>query len=205
MFKKIISEMKEHYPFTLFGALTGIILMMVFRKMTHETAHNLFYVFHPFHVLLSAVVTTALFCLYKPKEKISGLNMWKVLAVGFIGSVGIGTLSDSIVPFWGEALLDMPHRHTHIGIVEHPFLISGAALIGIALGYLKPMTKFPHAGHVLISTWASLFHMLMAADHHHAVSYFGIFVFLFLAVWLPCCVSDIMFPILFVKKKELIH
>lgn len=203
MFSKIVKELKHHYPFTLFGAMTGVILMMLFRKMPHETAHSLFYIFHPLHVFLSAVVTTALFCIYKPKEKISGLNIYKVLAVGFIGSVGIGTLSDSIVPFWGEILLDMPHRHAHIGIIEHPLLITAAALAGIFFGYFKPMTKFPHAGHVLISTWASLFHMLMAAGHYHDVSYFGIFIFLFLAVWLPCCVSDILFPMLFVKADKI--
>jgi hypothetical protein len=35
-------------------------------------------------------------------------------------------------------------------------------------------------------------------------SYLVIFIFLFLAVWLPCCVSDILFPMAFVnsKKKE---
>jgi hypothetical protein len=32
-----------------------------------------------------------------------------------------------------------------------------------------------------------------------------IFVFLFFAVWLPCCVSDIVFPLLFTGNKELSH
>ena len=31
MLKRILSELKEHYPFTLFGALTGIVLMMLFK------------------------------------------------------------------------------------------------------------------------------------------------------------------------------
>ncbi len=202
MLRRILNELKEHYPFTLFGALTGIILMMMFRGMPHEISHRLFYIFHPLHVFLSAVVTTALFCRYKPREKRRGFRIWKVLAVGYIGSVGIGTLSDSIIPFWGEILLDMPHRHAHIGVLEKSWLISSAAFAGILLAYFRPVTKYPHAGHVLISTWASLFHMLMAADHTHPASYFGIFIFLFLAVWIPCCLSDIVFPILFVRQQE---
>jgi hypothetical protein len=27
-------------------------------------------------------------------------------------------------------------------------------------------------------------------------------VFLFLAVWIPCCASDIVFPLLFVRKSD---
>ena len=32
---------------------------------------------------------------------------------------------------------------------------------------------------------------------------FGVFLVLFIAVWLPCCVSDIIFPLLFVKNAPL--
>jgi len=127
---------------------------------------------------------------------------FKVLVVGFMGSVAIGTLSDSLIPFWGETLLNMPHRHVHIGFVEKWWLINPLAIAAIIIAYNKPVTKFPHAGHVLVSTWASLFHMLMASDHSHSVPYLGIFIFLFLAVWLPCCFSDIVFPLLFVRDKN---
>jgi hypothetical protein len=202
MIRKVIHELKEHSPFTLFGALTGIILMMVFRNIPHEVAHNLFYVFHPLHVCLSALVTTSLYKKYLAGEK-PGLAMFlKVLAVGFIGSVSIGTLSDSLIPFWGETLLNMPHRHIHIGFIERWWLVNPVAIACIVIAYKKPSTKFPHAGHVLISTWASLFHMMMAVDSKVAVPYFGIFVFLFLAVWVPCCFSDIIFPLLFVGHKQ---
>ena len=30
----------------------------------------------------------------------------------------------------------------------------------------------------------------------------GIAVFLFLSVWLPCCTSDIVFPLLFAPNKD---
>lgn len=126
----------------------------------------------------------------------------KVLAVGYFGSVAIGTLSDSLIPFWGERLLNMPHAHLHLGFIEKWYFINSVAIIAILIAYKKPFTKFPHAAHVLISTWASLFHMLMAADSSQAVPYFGIFVFLFIAVWIPCCFSDIVFPLLFVRNKK---
>ena len=74
--------------------------------------------------------------------------------------------------------------------------------VGGAIAYFWPKTKFPHAGHVLLSTWTSLFHIIMAKGETLSVlSYITIFLFLFLAVWIPCCVSDIVFPLLFVKEK----
>jgi len=195
-------ELREHAPFTLFGALTGIILMFVLRNIPHETAHGLFYIFHPLHIALSAIVTTSLYKMYLINEK-PGIKMFfKILAVGYFGSVTIGTLSDSLIPLWGEMLLNMPYRHAHIGFIERWWLINPVAIISILIASKKPFTKFPHAMHVLISTWASLFHMLMAADPSKAVSYFGIFIFLFIAVWIPCCFSDIVFPLLFVKDKN---
>lgn len=197
-------ELKHHTPFTAWGAVVGVLLMVVFRNMSRETAHELFYVLHPLHVLLSALVTASLFKLHTcPRGEGKRCNLPLLFAVGFAGSVGIATLSDSIVPYLGEILLDMPHRHHHIGFLEKWWLITGMAAVGVVIAYFNPTTKFPHAGHVLISTWASLFHIMMAkGDHVTLLTYAVISLFLFMAVWLPCCVSDIIFPMLFVKDKE---
>ncbi len=202
MWTRILHELKEHAPFTMLGAVSGVMLMMAFRDISHDTAHTLFYVFHPLHICLSAVVTTALYKRYLSNGQ-TGIKMFlKVAAVGYVGSVAVGTVSDSLIPYWGEILLEMPHPHAHIGFIDKWWLINPLVLICIVLAYKRPVTKFPHAGHVLISTWASLFHMMMASGHGHDVPYFGIFIFLFLAVWLPCCFSDIVFPMLFVKSKD---
>ncbi|MFC1752981.1 hypothetical protein ACFL96_06255 [Thermoproteota archaeon] len=201
---KIVEELKHHMPFTAIGAVLGIFFMFIFKDMPKESAHELFYVFHPLHVLLSALVTTSLFQLHTcPKGGGVRCNLPILFAIGFVGSVGIATLSDSIVPYLGEILLNMPHRHHHIGFLEKWWLITGVAVVGIIIAYFNPTTKFPHAGHVLISTWASIFHILMAKGANTSiVTYIAIFIFLFLAVWIPCCISDIVFPMLFVKNKK---
>ena len=209
--KNIIIELKDHAPFTLFGAFTGIILMLLFRNISHQSSHRLFYIFHPCHLTLSAMVTTAMFKLHSRKT-----NLVVVVLIGFFGSLGIATLSDSLIPYVGEVLLGMHlHVHTHehasfaeqahIGFIEAWQIVIPAAIAGILIAYFRPKTKFPHAGHVLLSTWASSFHMLMAMDGQFTILRFtGSFLFLFLAVWLPCCVSDIAFPLLFVKNDEYI-
>ncbi|MBP7089034.1 MAG: hypothetical protein KBB01_07055, partial [Candidatus Omnitrophica bacterium] len=123
--------------------------------------------------------------------------------IGYMGSIGIATISDSIIPYLGEILLRMPKREMHLGFIEKWWLINPLAISGIIVAYFWPKTKFPHAGHVLISTWASLFHIIMAIGQDlNLFSYFVIFLFLFLAVWLPCCVSDFVFPLLFINKKK---
>jgi hypothetical protein len=206
-FSIIMHELQAHAPFTLFGAFTGIVCMLLFKNLEHETSRRIFYVFHPIHVVLSAIVTAAIFQVHTKKPKLI-----VIFLVGLFGSVGIATLSDSIIPYVGELLLGMRidvhgHEHesfaksAHIGFIEGWYIVIPAAIAGVLIAYFKPHTKFPHAGHVLLSTWASSFHMLMAMGGRLSMwKAFGSFGFLFLAVWLPCCISDIVFPLLFVKS-----
>ncbi|MFA4991031.1 MAG: hypothetical protein WC569_00420 [Candidatus Omnitrophota bacterium] len=204
----IVKELKSHAPFTMFGAITGIIIMAFSLKLPYEISYNIFYVLHPMHVFLSALVTAAMYKLHTcPSVGINCIrgkcNFWVLIIIGYAGSVGIATISDSLIPYAAESLLGMPNRGIHLGFIEKWWLVNPLAILGIVIAYLKPGTKFTHAGHVLLSTWASLFHMIMAKAG--ILSWFScaaIFIFLFLAVWLPCCVSDIVFPLLFVRGNQ---
>ncbi len=205
MFKQISKELKLHVPFTIFGAISGIVIIALFKNLPSRISYNIFYILHPIHVVLSALVTVSMYELHKC-ERINGkcirgkCNLWILLAIGYMGSIGIATISDSIIPYLGEAILGMPNRGIHIGFIEKWWLINPLAVLGVVIACRRPVTKFPHAGHVLLSTWASLFHIIMAMGGSlHWFMYGVIFLFLFLAVWLPCCISDIVFPLLFVK------
>ena len=201
--KRIIRELRKHAPFTLFGALTGVVGMILCRNMTGETAHRLFYVLHPMHVVLSALVTASLYKNYRCRTDKGNCNIFMLLFIGLSGSIAVATLSDSVIPYLGELILRMPHAEPHIGFVEKWKIIVSLATIGTIMAYFWPQTKFPHAGHVLISTWASLFHIIMAKGDTLTVGAgSAIFIFLFLAVWIPCCVSDIVYPLLFVGDEK---
>ena len=252
-FRAILSELEHHAPFTLIGAATGIACMLLFRNASLEVNHRLFQVFHPGHVVLSAMVTASLFKLY---DKRAGLL--KIVLIGYLGAIGVATVSDCVLPFFGESLLGVAipthaaqHSHAgtddhdhdqaveapahdhdeatahahdhdaephaahaaephsvrerlHLGFIEDWYVVNPAALLGIAIAWFWPRTKFPHAGHVLISTWASSFHVLMNTHRELTpLMLVGVFVVLFIAVWLPCCVSDIIFPLPFVKNAPL--
>ena len=220
----ILSELRDHAPFTLFGAGTGILAMLLFKGAPTEVTHGLFGLFHPAHVILAASVTASL---YKLHDKSRGFLA--VLLVGYIGAVGTATLSDCILPFYGETILGVSvpteakvHSHAseqepadeqkaqshgpeiHLGFIEEWYLVNPAAILGVLIAWWRPRTKFPHAGHILLSTWASSFHILM--NTHRELSPLllaGIFIVLFISVWLPCCFSDIVFPMFFVRSPHL--
>jgi len=197
MLRRIANELGEHVPFTTFGAATGIIIMVIIifgnvLPQVSQASYPIFYTLHPAHVVLSALVTTALY------RKYGNGKIWVAILIGYFGSIGIATLSDSVIPYLGEMLLGLPNKGIHIGFIEEWWIVNPAALIGIALGYWRPTTKFPHSGHVLISTWASLFHIIMALGETVTwITLLAIFFFLFLGVWIPCCLSDIVLPLLF--------
>ncbi|MHC4552124.1 MAG: hypothetical protein ACYSUT_05075 [Planctomycetota bacterium] len=286
--KQIGRELKVHSPFTLIGAATGIVFMLIGRKFLAGHEGTLFSIFHPLHVVLSAMVTAALFEIHRRAK-----SFLLILIVGIVGSIGIATLSDCIVPFFGESILGVAvpkhsdlhahdhdeetlindlqtdhdagctnpdhdhaaetaaiedthehhegcdhakelaaaavkdnhehhegcdhetaatadvHEHgegcghplLHIGFIEEWYLVFPAAIFGVLLAYFFPYTKYPHAAHVLFSTWASSAHIMMNTHADiTALLLVGIFLVLFLAVWLPCCVSDIIFPLLFVRS-----
>ncbi len=197
--------------------------MLVFRQFGVAGGHVLFAIFHPLHVVLSAMVTAALFQLHRKAK-----NFLLILVIGYLGSVGIATLSDSVIPFIGESILGAAipthaalHEHTHedhqaserleehdhdhkprlhLGFIEEWWLVNPAAFLGILIAYFVPKTKYPHALHVLVSTWASSSHMLMNTQADWSLTLLaGMFLALFIAVWIPCCISDIVFPLLFVR------
>ena len=204
----VLEELKHHGPFTFLGALTGMGIIFVLQRIAPDSINTdraaaLFEFSHPMHVVLSAMVTATLYRNYRGKPHHSRTGMLMVVLVGYFGSIGIATLSDCLVPYWGELLLGMEHAHAHIGILEMPVIINLAAMLGIGAALFSSRTHFPHTGHVLLSTAASLFHILRV----HAAAFtlletVLITFFLFIAVWIPCCLSDIVFPLMFIRKKD---
>jgi hypothetical protein len=205
--RHIARELLEHAPFTAIGAVAGIVVMVLihFLNAPRDISQTLFYTLHPLHVVLSALVTASMYRLHNKNRR-----LWATILIGYTGSIGIATLSDIVIPYLGGGTLNIPMEF-HLPFIEAekmPFIgvqkwiiVNTAAVIGIAVACWKPNTRFPHMGHVLLSTWASLFSFTAfgIADWLPLLPF--IFLFLFLSVWIPCCVSDIVFPLLWVEKK----
>ena len=194
-FKYIAAELKDHAPFTAFGAGVGVVVMIAVctAKLDPDVSHHALHILHPAHILLSSIVTAAMF-------RLRGEGVGASIAVGLVGAVGICSISDVMLPHVGGTLLGATMT-LHICLFKHPWLIILPGLIGTTIGALTGRwTKCPHAAHVLISTLASLFYLLGFGVLDWLPMFPLVFVLLFIAVWVPCCTSDIIFPLLFAKK-----
>ena len=186
----ITKELKTHAPFTLLGAVSGILLMagILLVKVRAAALEPAFEASHAAHVFLSAMVTAGVY-------RRHGGRALACLLVGCVGAVSIGTLSDIVFPYLGGELLGAD-MHFHLAFIDHWWLINPAALVGAALALVSPRTKLPHSGHVLLSTWASLFYLNANAAAPWTLPMLApVLVVLFIAVWVPCCLSDIVFPL----------
>ncbi len=197
MLRRIGIELARHAPFTAAGAVSGIIIMsiVIFANVSSGISEAIFYTLHPAHIVLSAIVTTAMYKRYRRGR------LWEAILIGYTASVGIATLHDSIVPYLAGTSLGI-RMEFHIGFIEKWWLVNPLAFLGIAIGYLRPTTKLPHAAHILVSTWASLFYFTAFGAAKWLPLLPFIFLYLFVAVWLLCCFSDIVFPLLFLKVDE---
>ncbi len=207
-FKYIFVELAHHLPYSIFGVCVGLVVMgfltffailMQAEHLLPQASEELFHVFHPAHVLLSAVATTAMF--WKHER-----NWIKAMFVGFVGSVTICGISDILFPYIGGLILGAD-MHVHICIIEEPQLVYPFAIFGILAGVFadkafERSTEYSHSAHVFVSSMASILYLISfgMVDWIHWVG--SVFIITIFAVMIPCCASDIAFPLACTCKKD---
>ncbi|MGQ9589492.1 MAG: hypothetical protein ACUVYA_04265 [Planctomycetota bacterium] len=156
---------------------------------------QLFHLFHPAHMLFSAAATTAMFRRYDRRRL-------RTIAVGFTGAIFVCGLSDIFFPHVSLTILGSAPATWHICIVDHPSVVLPFAFAGVALGWvaeasMQGATLFSHALHVFISTMASIFYLVGPLGRTAWIDRIGeVFCFTLIAVLIPCCFSDILYPLL---------
>ena len=189
--KKILEELKHHIPFTSIATLLAIFLVIIFRQINFAES---FEVLHPLHVIASAIVTSAIYYKYKK-------NIFNAFLIGITGSILIGSLSDVIFPYLGGIIFNLETKF-HLPIIEEPIMILLSSAIGSIIGIKSKLTKFPHLIHVFLSIFASLFYLIAFSTQLTPIYMFFSFIIVFIAVLIPCCISDIIYPLLFIKNKK---
>ncbi len=191
---RIIHELKKHIPFTAIATLIAILItLFILFGIKKEISQESFHILHPLHVLASALVTAGIFYKYKK-------NFIQALFIGVLGSVIIGSISDVIFPYLGGLLFNL-NIEFHLPLIEMTTLILSTAIIGSILGISLKITRFPHFIHVFLSVFASLFYLLAFSQAFEIIYFIGAFFVVFISVIIPCCISDIIFPFLFLRKK----
>jgi len=199
-------ELLSHLPFSIFSTIGGMVVVAVltflgeplYKENLPGAFRDLFHIFHPVHMLFSATATTAMFWQYERR--------WiKALVVGLAGAILICGASDILIPYASGLILGAKMQ-PHICIIEHPGLVLPFALVGVAAGFLASghivrATVFSHSAHVLISSAASLLYLVSFGLEHWIDRAGWVFILVVVAVMIPCCFSDIVFPLLAVTRK----
>lgn len=192
--KKVFSELKHHIPFTFGATLIAILFVWILYQENILVSESIFHIVHPLHLFASSMVSAAIF--YKYKQ-----NFVQAFFVGIISAIFIGSLSDIILPYLGSTIIQLK-TNFHLPLIEKPFLIFSTVILGSTIGIATKFTKFPHFIHVFLSIFASLFYILAFSSQINLVYFILISFIIFIAVFIPCCVSDIIFPLLFIKKRK---
>ena len=194
--KQVFYELKQHAPFTALATVVAILIaIIVFYFFKKTISADVFHLFHFLHIIVSAMVTAAIFYKYKSR-------VLQALLVGILGAVTIGSLSDVIFPYFGWVLLNLK-IHFHLPLFEKPILVLFLAFVGSLLGILAKITKYPHFIHVFLSVFASLFYLLAFSLVFSPGYFIAAFFIVFIAVIIPCCLSDIVFPFFFLPRVKM--
>lgn len=207
--KHLLEELRHHLPFSVLSVCFSIMMMGILYfiatlmkvENVSDASTSLFHIFHPVHLLFSAIATTAMFWQHEKK-------FFKAVVIGFIGSVVVCGASDIIIPFISGLLLGVKMQ-LHICIIEHPAMVLPFVIAGIIAGFFAPGTLekqegviFSHSLHVFTSSSASILY-LVGFGLTDWISHIGaVFVFTLIAVVIPCCTSDIIFPLLVVEEEK---
>jgi len=166
-----------------------------------SASKGLFHVFHPLHMLLSAIATTAMFWRHDR-------NLLKAIITGVIGSIGICGISDVGLPYLSGWVLGV-EMEFHWCILSHPMMVIPFMVVGVFTGLVaasavENATQFSHAGHVFASSAASIFYLISFGLTGWIDQVGIVFVVVVIAVVIPCCLSDIVFPLLVADREGLV-
>ncbi len=204
--RHVFGELREHLPYSIFSVATGMVILGLLTFGSRYfgfsdiagPSRDLFHIFHPLHILFSAIATTAMFWSHEKR-------ILKALLIGSIGSVAICGISDMLIPYFAGGLLGVK-MHLHVCIIENPGFILPFVITGVIVGFIMPKvtiksTFLSHSAHVLISSMASILYLIAfgLTDWIHVAGF--VLVYMVLAVIIPCCTSDIIFPLLLTRKK----
>ncbi len=201
-YSHILSELREHLPYTIFAALMGVAALgaVTFaasltqrEALLPKASANLFHSFHFLHLFFSAIATTEMFWRHERR-------VVKAIGVGFFGTVIPCSASDILFPFAGGQWMGAG-TILHVCLLEHPLLVLTFVLGGIAVGFaLPPITRstlFSHGAHVLLSSMASMLYLVSFGIADWLKLLALVFLLLVASVMVPCCTSDIILPLLF--------
>jgi hypothetical protein len=207
----LFNELICHLPWATFSVGFGFILLSIIHfaglsvsESSSIAGYNiLFHSFHFLHIVYAVVGTLVTFSRFSTKF-LSGI----ILAI--ISPSFFCTMSDIALPTLAGNILGAK-MEMHVCFFSELHNIVPLLLVGLVTGValsihykssLKVFSLGSHFVHILISSMAALFYM---ASHGFAEWYesMGIlFIFMVIAIIIPCTLSDIVVPWYFARVKK---
>lgn len=200
----IFSELMCHFPYAIFSVALSLAILSLLNYMTcssfesHvlcDAAQVAFHNFHFLHIVFAATGTLIAFFRFSD-------NIFRGLLVGIFSTLTFCTLSDSVLPYFAGRLLGVDMEF-HLCLVSElrnivPFLCIGLCN-GLVMGKYHISrggfySVFSHFFHILVSSLAATFYIVShgLTDWHHVIGM--LFIFLVIAVVVPCTLSDVVVP-----------
>lgn len=201
----LFQELVCHLPYAIFSVALSLSILSFATYLTWQIkdpfllssgASVLFHSFHFLHIVFAATGTMIAFFRYSK-------NLLLGIVVSIFTTIVFCTTSDAVLPYLGGKMLGVD-MHFHLCFLSElrnviPFLVIGL-LNGFVMGrYHKSKSSFysvfSHFFHILISSFASTFYLVS----HGMVNWYSaigmVFLFLVIAVVIPCTLSDVVIPI----------
>ena len=137
-------------------------------------------------------------------------NLLRGIVVAVVSSIIFCTLSDVILPYIAGLMLGV-NMNFHLCFASElhniiPFLTIGlinGVVMSKHVSSLKPFYSVgSHFGHILISSLASLFYLVSEGFDNWYPQMGLLFVFLVIAVVVPCTLADVVVPMFFAKSRK---
>lgn len=212
-----LEELMHHLPYAIFSVAMAMIVLSLLdygaksqAELGHKNLcysyHMLFHSFHFLHILFASTGTVVTYSRFSKNK-----NLLKTLLIGTISPAIFCMLSDVVLPYLSGLALGVSMElhicfHKELSNVL-PFLAVGI-LNGLILkshhsSMLKLFSLGSHFIHILISSLASLFYLVSHGFNNWYPQMGIVFVFLVLAIVIPCTFSDVIIPMYFagVKRK----
>lgn len=213
----LMGELMHHLPYAVFSIALGLVILSfldVFGIGHHsgghdhchgamQGAHLLFHNFHFLHIIFAMTGSLVMFSRFSS-------NIIKGIIVSLVSSFVFCTLSDVILPYLSGVILGV-HMHFHICFISEFYNVAPFYFIGLVNGLvmsrhnssLKGLYSVgSHFGHILISSLASLFYLISEGFDNWHPQMGLLFIFLIIAVVIPCTLADVIVPIFFARPRK---
>jgi hypothetical protein len=206
-------ELICHFPYAVAGVAFSLIVVSFLTYLSatiHGDSSHMCdgagILFHSFHFMHIAFAVTGTLVTYLRFSR----NIIKALVVGTIVPSFFCVLSDAVLPYLGGRALGVAMEF-HLCFVSELANVLPFLAVGLINGFVlsrhhasrQPVfSVYSHAIHIFVSSFASLFYLIS----HGCVCWYEcigfVFLFLIIAVVVPCTLSDVVVPLTFAKADK---